>query len=317
MEVTPTSQDLFFSKNDAQDPRLGDLASSASLISVSSTDPCFFILGYPDDEGIRLNGGRPGAAEAPKSIRNFFYRMTPDASIKKSFSIKDLGDIQLNGDLRTRHERGRKIVGEILAIDGQWISLGGGHDYGYCDAVAFAEKFKDQKPLIVNFDAHLDVRPSEKNLNSGTPFYRLMKDHSSSCHFVEIGLQPQCNSPAHAQWLTERGGKILWQDILQKKGVLESLQPLVPLSPHPTFLSVDIDAFTSAIAPGCSQSWASGLQWHQFTEAFDFLIEAFDVRGIGIYEVAPSLDRDNQTSKLAALVMHRFIFNTLKKKSAL
>ncbi len=316
MEVTPTSQDLFFSKKDAQDPRLGDLASSANLISISSTDPSFFILGYPDDEGIRLNGGRPGASEAPKSIRNFFYRMTPDAGVKKNFSIKDLGDIQLNGDLKTRHERGRKIISEIAAIDGRWISLGGGHDYGYCDAVAFAEKFQDRKPLIVNFDAHLDVRPSEKSLNSGTPFYRLMKDYSSSCHFVEVGLQPQCNSPAHMQWLTERGGKILWQDTIEKKGVLESLQSLVPLSPHPAFLSVDIDAFTSAIAPGCSQSWTSGLQWNQFTEAFDFLIEAFDVRGIGIYEVSPPLDQDNQTSKLAALIMHRFIFKSLKKKSS-
>lgn len=316
MEVTPALKDLFFSKNDPQDPRLGDRASQAGTVSLSSTDPCFFILGYPDDEGIKLNNGRPGASEAPNSIRNFFYRMTPDAEVKTNFLIKDIGDILLSGDLKTRHERGRKLVSEILSIEGRWISLGGGHDYGYSDATAFAEAFKHQKPLIVNFDAHLDVRPSEKNLNSGTPFYRLMKDYSSTCHFVEVGLQPQCNSPAHAQWLVEKGGKLLWQETIEKNGMLESLQPLVPLSPHPAFISVDIDAFTSAIAPGCSQSWASGMQWRQFTEAFDFLIEAFDVRGIGIYEVSPPLDRDNQTSKLAAMVMHRFLFNTLKKKSA-
>jgi formiminoglutamase len=315
MEMTPTSPDLFFSKKDSHDPRLGDFVTSSSIISVSSSNPCFFILGYPDDEGIKLNNGRPGAAEAPKAIREFFYRMTPEVGVKNEFALKDLGDIQLKGELPERHERGRRTVREILSIDGYWISLGGGHDYGYCDATAFADHFKDKKPLIVNFDAHLDVRPSEKNLNSGTPFYRLMQEFGSSCHFVEVGLQPQCNSTFHAQWLTEKGGKILWHETIEKKGMLESLQPLIPLSPHPAFISVDIDAFSSAIAPGCSQSWASGLEWRQFTEAFDFLTEAFDVRGLGIYEVSPPLDRDNQTSKLAALIMHRFIFNKLKKKS--
>ncbi len=309
MEMTPTSKDLFFSKNDPQDPRLGEWVSTSS-----SSHPSFFIFGYPDDEGIRNSQGRPGASEGPKALRNYFYRMTPDASSEKICTFVDIGDIQLSGDLKERHERGRRTVAKVLEQDAYWISLGGGHDYAYCDSTAFVSRYQDSKPLIVNFDAHLDVRPSEKNLNSGTSFYRLLKDSSQYCHFVEVGLQAQCNSPAHVKWLTEHDGKILWQEKIAQTGMLESFQQLVPLSPHKTFISVDIDAFSSAIAPGCSQSWPSGLEWRQFTDAFDFLIDAFDVRGLGIYEVSPPLDKDNQTSKLGALIMHRFVFNTLKKK---
>lgn len=314
MKLTPTPTDLYFTNSDKNDPRLGEWALKSTVDSTQDS-PAFYIFGYPDDEGIKLNKGRPGASAAPNVIRSFFYKMTPDFSTQKSFSLKDLGNLETSVSLADRHENGRKLVSEVIQKGGHWISLGGGHDYGYCDSSAFTEHFKTQKPVILNFDAHLDVRPSEKNLNSGTAFYRLLKEFGKSLHFIEVGLQHQCNSPHHVQWLLENGGSILWQETIEKEGMLKSLQQLVPLSPHPAFLSIDIDAFSSTIAPGCSQSWASGLDWRQFVDAFDFMIEAFDVRGIGIYEVSPPLDDDHQTSKLAALIMHRFIFNTLKKKS--
>lgn len=310
MDLTPTSPDLFFTKNDPADPRLGDWVRKAV-----QAKPQFHILGYPDDEGIRLNGGRPGAAFGPYAIRQAFYKMTPSPVIEKNFSILDAGDIKVSQDLAGRHEAGRQLISNILQKGDHWISLGGGHDYAYCDSTAFVQHYKAQKPLVVNFDAHLDVRPTDKGFNSGTPFFRLMQECGPLCHFIEVGLQTHCNSPQHTQWLKEHGGQILWRDQIDQQGMPEALQKLVPLSIHPAFISVDIDAFSSAIAPGCSQSWASGLEWNHFAAAFDFLIEAFDVRGLGIYEVSPPLDQDNQTSKLAAVIMHRFIFNTLKKST--
>ncbi len=79
------------------------------------------------------------------------------------------------------------------------------------------------------------------------------------------------------------------------------------------FLSVDIDAFTSNEAPGCSQSWTTGLVTKDFLAALAWLIQEYDVRGLGLYEVSPPLDQDNRTSKLAALIAHGFIFNQLRK----
>ncbi len=314
MDLKPTPTPLFFTNNDPQDPRLGEWATAAPFATKNEAHH-FQVLGFPDDEGISLNGGRPGACEAPDRIRKYFYKMTPEASNLQKFSIEDIGNMSLEGTLADRHERGRNIIFKLAQKKQYWISLGGGHDYGYCDTTGFLQACKDHKPLIVNFDAHLDVRSTEKGFNSGTPFYRLVNEYGSQCTFVEIGLQPQCNSPHHARWLQERGGKILWRDQITEEGVEEALQQLVPLTIHPAFISVDIDALSSAIAPGCSQSWGSGLEWKEFIRAFDFLIESFDVRGLGIYEVSPVLDRDDQTSKLAAVIMHRFIFQTLKKSS--
>ena len=73
----PTPSELFFSKNDLKDPRLGELFKNYE------TEPQnldYMIFGYPDDEGIRLNGGRPGSALAPNLIRQFLYKMTPAES---------------------------------------------------------------------------------------------------------------------------------------------------------------------------------------------------------------------------------------------
>jgi formiminoglutamase len=72
---------IFFSKNDPQDIRLGDLAKAASFNSPINSD--LSIWGYPDDEGIFLNGGRPGAHKAPEQIRKFFYKMTPHTDLQK------------------------------------------------------------------------------------------------------------------------------------------------------------------------------------------------------------------------------------------
>ncbi len=57
-----------------------------------------------------------------------------------------------------------------------WISLGGGHDYGYGDGAGFIEGHLiagQRRPLILNFDAHLDVRPIDRGFTSGTPFFRI------------------------------------------------------------------------------------------------------------------------------------------------
>ena len=49
--LDPPDSNLFFSREDANDPRLGDLVKKSGEEGVA-------ILGYPDDEGIKLNGGR-------------------------------------------------------------------------------------------------------------------------------------------------------------------------------------------------------------------------------------------------------------------
>jgi formiminoglutamase len=193
--------------------------------------------------------------------------------------------------------------------------LGGGHDYGFPDSVALVRWAKSQgrRPLVVNFDAHLDVRPVESHFHSGTPFRRLLEAEPDT-EFVELGLQAHCNSRAHRSWLESAGGRVIFEEDrrTRRESLLASLQRLLGEnlpSRRPTFLSIDIDAFSSSYAPGASASWPTGFEPEDFFPCFEWCLARLDVRGIGIYEVSPRLDLDARTSKLAAVIAHRYLYS--------
>lgn len=312
----PIDRNLLFTKNDKEDPRLGEcvqLFEKEDLTSLSSENFDIAILGYPDDEGIALNGGRPGAHAGPAEIRRFLYKMTPHLETKRLPQILDMGGVSSKIDLPLRHEAGRDVIRNLAKSNKHWISLGGGHDYGYCDSTALCELHPDNA-VIINFDAHMDVRPTDKGFNSGTPFHRLLTEFAGKVDFAEIGIQNQCNSKFHIEWAKARGASVFTLDQIHEQGLLPVLQySMKGKEKKKVFLSVDIDAFTSNEAPGCSQSWTTGLFTKDFLESLQWLIKNFDVCGMGIYEVSPPLDQDNRTSKLAALLCHNFIFATLNK----
>ncbi len=311
----PVDESLFFSRDDKNDPRLGEISKPKPLAELSdANDNSYVLSGYPDDAGIKINGGRLGASQAPDVIRKYLYKMTPSYLASRSpDEIFDIGNLNLDAELEDRHKIARDAAHTAMAKGYKWISFGGGHDYGYADASAFCETYSpDSKPLVINFDAHLDVRPIDKGLSSGTPFFRLLSEFKD-IDFIEIGIQGQCNSRAHVDWLRERGGQILSIEEIRAASetfavtVLKFLEPYL-LKKRPAFISVDIDAFSSSDAPGCSQSWATGFRAEEFFDVYQVLLKRLDVRALSVYEVSPPLDHDDRTSKLAALIAHRYLF---------
>ena len=308
MAFIPVSKELLFKRNEPGDPRWGE-----KVLLEGTSD--WVLRGYPDDEGIKLNGGRLGASEAPDKIRQAFYRTTWGTA---SPSLCDLGNLSTEPELGLRHEECRKTLGEVLKSGRKAICLGGGHDYGFPDGAAFLDQFKTLKPLVLNFDAHLDVRPLDRGFSSGTPFFRLLTEFSDF-EFVQVGIQPQCNSENYLKWCTDKGAKVLtWPEVLlSQKSLTENLRTLLKLSGsaekvrRPLFVSLDIDCFNNAIAPGCSQSWPTGLTANDFYPCLELLKEFFDIKLFSIYEVSPPLDHDSRTSKLAAQWIHQLLSQSL------
>ena len=349
MSFIACPKDLFFTRNDGLDPRLGDLVSSANenmfgssmrnetieielfknltspyINNLNLNNNIYIMAGYPDDDGIRLNGGRPGARLGPDQVRRYLYRMTPgsipfalaESKIQENtLQLFDLGNLSIGHEsIHERQQSVQEFALTWLNQGGHWLSVGGGHDYGYPDAAAFIEWAKthsQHKPLIINFDAHLDVRSDQNGISSGTPFYRMLEKHGD-LDFLEVGIQRHCNSQHHLDWIFKKNARVIFMD-----DIIHSPEKLVTLviekigdwliHKRPVFLSVDIDAFSSAYAPGCSQSWATGLEPREFLQCLDLLKERLSVKALGIYEVSPLLDHDDRTSKLAAQIIHRIL----------
>jgi formiminoglutamase len=301
-DFTPVDRAMLFSRNDPEDRRLGELMwTEPSQIA---------IFGYPDDEGVKLNGGRQGAAQGPTAIRHALYRTTPHSHLSL-LGFQDHGDLKITGLLSERHESARKAVRQELASGRRVLTLGGGNDYAYSDGIAFLDQFQNDRPLIINIDAHFDVRSTSNGLSSGTPFYRLLES-KTKFDFVELGIQSLCNSRNHWDYVLSQGGKIITQEEILESGqsfhsyCVEALGELI-LRKRPTYLAIDIDAFAWPYAAGSSAAWPLGIDPHAFWPFYITLLQRLDVAVLGIYEVAPPLETGPGTAKLAAQLAHRYL----------
>jgi formiminoglutamase len=163
--------------------------------------------------------------------------------------------------------------------------------------------------LVIQVDAHLDVRPTLNGPNSGSAFYQLLEEYPK-LELVQIGIQPCANSILHIAYAKSKGVKTYTFD--QSRNKLESIFKTLTKKPRPVFLSIDIDAFSTAFAPGASASLPVGLDANEFVHRLPALVSNTNICGLGIYEVSPPLDRDGQTSKLAAQIIHTVLFHADK-----
>lgn len=309
-ELQATSKDLFFSKGDLNDPRLGEL----NCLEMSEAE--LVILGFADDTGVKLNGGRVGAQQGPTEIRRPLYRMTPHPR-KRLRKYVDAGDLTpQNGkeesELGNRHKLASHFILEGLQAGRRFLTLGGGNDYAYADGAAYLNHSQGTaRPLVINVDAHLDVRPLDHGLSSGTPFYRLLEEFENF-DFVELGQQTTANAKAHWDYVLAKGGHILSveEQLLSGLSWLEfTVQRLGDsfLRARSCYLSIDMDVFASPYAFGTSAALPLGILPHEFWPLFDFLLSRLDVRILGLYEVAPELDPTGHTVKLAAQFAHAYL----------
>src|SRR5438105_13210107 len=154
------------------DPRLGESVtfSTGAPLTLSPGQPV--VIGFPQDEGVRRNLGRPGAAEAPRAIRRWLYRLSPWDVLRGAdltrLRLLDLGDLRCDADLEASQRALGETVAQVLAARAIPVGLGGGHETAFGHFLAYAAS---RSPVgIINLDAHLDVRPTlDGRGHSGSP----------------------------------------------------------------------------------------------------------------------------------------------------
>lgn len=306
-QTTRPDPRLFFTRNDRNDPRLGEKVGSDES-DYEKAD--IIILGCPQDEGVRRNDGRPGAAGAPSAIRSQFYRLTPLNITKR---ICDVGDVRIGPNLEDTHETQTAVVRTILADGKRLIILGGGNDISYADGRAMAETFGAGNWIAINVDSHLDVRVAEKR-NSGTPYRQLLEEKLvRPDYFYEVGYQTHFCSPVYYEYIRSLGVNRISLELLRSRAeadveLKESIkQKFVSHSSSlNTFFGFDLDAVRSADAPGTSAPSPLGLRAGEFIQLVKYAASLANTRIVEFSEVNPKYDADDRTSKLVAIGMHRF-----------
>ena len=266
-----------------------------SLIQTADAGGCrIALIGLGDDTGVRLNGGRLGAAWGPSTFRWALSQYGVACPGGWEWPrVFDAGDIEVGRDIHETHEWVTEAVGAVLEAGLLPVGIGGGHDLTFPFVRAVTQR-SPQPMRGVYFDAHLDVRAE---VGSGMPFRALVEQCGVRGLHVH-GLDEFANAAEHVAWFAKHGGVIEPAGALPAPGTWPSGE---------LFISLDLDVIDAAYAPGVSAMNPSGWTPAQAAAWARAAGRELRVRCFDIMELSPAHDRGNRTARVAAHVFLSFL----------
>ena len=204
-------------------------------------------------------------------------------------SIVDQGDFDI-----TDYFDIERITEKHLQAGHQVFTLGGDHSITYPIVKAHHQKYP--KLDILHIDAHSDLYDHFEGdpYSHACPFARIM-ENSLATRLVQVGIRT-LNTHQEEQ------AKKFNVEIHQMKDLDLSS---IPKFENPLYISLDMDGFDPAFAPGVSHHEPGGLTTRQVID----LIQNIDAEVIGadIVEYNPNRDFQNMTAYLAAKMMKEIL----------
>jgi formiminoglutamase len=262
------------------------------------------ILGYPGEEGVKRNQGRPGTKEAPDHIRKYLGGIA--YHLPDSCKIYDYGDIQTQGtDLESTQTKISETVQALLRNKHLPVLLGGGHDLAFAHGMGILNHLhlKGEKLGIINLDAHFDLRPLANGKgHSGSPFYQLAQEFPMNFNYLAIGIQRASNPNSLFENAKKLNAKYLLMEQFRLRN-WEYIQEQILWfldSVNKVYLTVDLDGFSSAFAPGVSAPSPMGFSPQIAFRVFELIAKSKKLIAMDVVELNPRFDQDQATSRLAA-----------------
>ncbi|GGK85724.1 formimidoylglutamase [Rufibacter glacialis] len=313
----PSDKTTWQGRMDPQDGELGlrwhQVVHMVDLSrEVTDGEGNFAFLGFSCDEGVRRNQGRVGAAGGPAAIRQAMSGFADH--LPEDVHLYGGGDvICANQRLEEAQEQlGRKV--EMLLRKGyKTIVLGGGHETAYGHFLGLRHRLGPEETLgIINLDAHFDLRSYAQHSSSGTPFLQIADDLAAAgrdFHYLCLGIQEQGNTRKLFQTAQERQVDYILADDLHggiTPDVQQRLQAFMA-KVDKLYLSIDLDVFAAAYAPGVSAPNALGLTPPVVVQLLKEIIGSGKVMSVDVVELNPKFDLDHQTAKLAASLVYQMV----------
>ncbi|MBT8219503.1 MAG: agmatinase [Bacteroidia bacterium] len=193
------------------------------------------------------------------------------------FGITDYWDIE-------------KITREHLNSSKKVITLGGDHSITFPIIKAYQEHYPSLD--IIQFDAHADLYDiyEDDPYSHACPFARIM-EHNLAVRLVQVGIRT-LNTPQVEQ------ARRFNVEIHQMKDIREVKALRFQ---NPLYISLDMDVFDPAFAPGVSHHEPGGMSTRQVID----WIQQLDANVVGadIVEYNPNRDFQNMTAFLSAKML--------------
>lgn len=241
-----------------------------------------------------------GAKFAPPLIREALNSDSSNLFAENGLTIEnsiieDKGDFEISEYFEIE-----KITGKNLSSNNKVFTLGGDHSITFPIIKAFNKKYP--KLDILHIDAHADLYDSfEGDEHShACPFARIM-ENGFAVRLVQVGIRTLNTHQAEQ-------AKKFNVEIHQMKNLDLSK---IPEFENPLYISLDMDAFDPAFAPGVSHYEPGGLSSRQVIELIHSIEK--EVIGADIVEYNPKRDFQNMTAFLAAKMMKEILGKMMEK----
>ena len=256
---------------------------------VSADPPVVRLIGLPTD---CHSSFLRGAAAAPDAIRAALGSAHGNKSTENGLElgtdilVEDAGNLPL---MESSEDAGmiRRAVAEAARSGAVPISLGGDHMVTFPCVAGLAEV---HGPLnILHFDAHPDLYDDFEGdpLSHASPFARIM-EAGHARRLVQFGIRT-LNRHCRAQ--ADRFGV----EIVEMR---DFAPDRVPIPETPLYVSIDLDGFDPAFAPGVSHHEPGGPTVRECLSVLHRI--KGPIVGADIVELNPSRDKDGITAVLAA-----------------
>jgi formiminoglutamase len=316
----PAADDLFF-RGRTDDPRWGEWVrrlDAKEKIGALGTNDCV-LYGCPGDVGVTRNRGRAGAAGGPTAIRRHLYKFAVPEILEKA-RFFDAGDVVgAEGPLPAAHEAARLAARSLTERGATLIALGGGHDFAAPNMEGLRGGLPQRTKLgAMNVDPHLDMRPLENGeANSGTPFRTLLDGKTLEGRLLVVfGARRLRNAAAHFRYAEERDVRIF--ELEEILGLADPARARLPqpaalftaelrrLSRMADAVAVTIDIDCCRDAEGSSAAPVLGFSTADLVAFAAAAGRERRVRLLEIAEVAPSLDTNDRSARIAAELVAAF-----------
>ena len=182
--------------------------------------------------------------------------------------------------------------------DGKFL-IGLGGEHGISSALVRAVRSKHKNLSVLQIDAHADLRSEYQN----SPYSHasvMRRIHELGVPYVGVGIRS--HSAEEARFI--RQAKI---PLLSARTCHESpdwIDDVVSRLGPAVYVTIDIDGFDPAYAPGTGTPEPGGLNWFQVTDLLAAVARTHKIVAADVTEVRP-LPENTVTEFLAARLVHR------------
>lgn len=261
-------------------------------------------VGVPMDLGV---SNRAGARFGPRAVRTIErigpYHPTFRGVPKSRVRAADIGDVPFRSrySLEQSLEDIERFYLELKSHSVRPLSVGGDHSITYPILKALG---KDAPLGLVHIDAHCDTMGAYdgSKFHHGGPFRLAVLDGVLDPErTIQIGIRGSSNM--FWEFSHTSGMTVIYMEDFMSMGipaVIEKARSVV--GDRPVYISVDVDGFDPAYAPGTGTPEAGGLEAREGLALLRGL-QGLDVAGADVVEVAPQYDPTTNTSQLAAQIL--------------